>query len=410
MGFFITDHNISTGPVGSKASTIGGASIDRSTVNLSTVEQSTGEISKSSEMTTLDLADIFGEAPKAATTEAKKVVEENVNLEQINTNSSEVSAEKLTEEATKTENINQTTGEINKETSLEGTTSVEGNKTSSGNTGGTGGGNFSVSGGAGGSGGGSWGSSSGGNTGGKVSSKVGGLQGVTTGIAGRGGGANATGAKVSGKTMQSSRPVITTGNIDPSGAGITSLPFTKEESGSLWDAFKNTGAHIGKRVKGYIKEYINMQVTQAATAAIIVSSVFFKLLQMLEALDDGINTMIAALEDLVGLTENARKRRELVAVDYTGDLEAVIVLSYEPFTNGKGITNSSAYVDIDGYTKGSTFPETNNKKVKITFTADREGYVYAKWYPKLNNDTDINNKEWEAVLDVPNCKTYISEQ
>ncbi len=343
MGFFITDHNISTGPVGSKASTIGGASIDRSTVNLSTVEQSTGEISKSSEMTTLDLADIFGEAPKAATTEAKKVVEENVNLEQINTNSSEVSAEKLTEEATKTENINQTTGEINKETSLEGTTTVEGNKTSSGNTGGTGGGNFSVSGGAGGSGGGSWGSSSGGNTGGKVSSKVGGLQGVTTGIAGRGGGANATGAKVSGKTMQSSRPVITTGNIDRSGARMTSLPFTEEEAGIVWDSMKNTGARIAGRITGFIREKINLK-SFAATAAIVVSSVVFKLLQMIEVLVDGVDYYVAALEDLVGLEEDAQRRREGIAVDNAGDLEKKL---YEETALGKAI-NEASIIKYDG--------------------------------------------------------------
>lgn len=344
MGFFITDHNISTGPVGSKASSIGGAAIDRSTINLSTVEQSTGEISKSSEMTTLDLADIFGEAPKAAATEAKKVVEENVDLEQISTNSSEVSAEKLTEEATKTENINQTTGEINKETSLEGTTTVEGNKTSSGNTGGTGGGNFSVSGGAGGSGGGSWGSSSGGNTGGKVSSKVGGLQGVTTGIAGRGGGANATGAKVSGKTMQSSRPVITTGNIDRSGARMTSLPFTEEEAGIVWDSMKNTGARIAGRIKGFIREKINAK-SFIATAAIVVSSVVFKLLQMIEALVDGVDYYVAALEDLVGLEEDAQRRREGIAVDNAGDLEKKL---YEETALGKAI-NEASIIKYDGY-------------------------------------------------------------
>ena len=100
---------------------------------------------------------------------------------------------------------------------------------------------------------------------------------------------------------------------------------------------------------------------------------------------------------------------KITASGHTGDdLEAEIVLSYEPFTNGKSIADTSDYVDIDGYVKGSTFPETTDKKAKISFTADRNGYVYAKWYPKLSSAAAIDSTSWEAVLDVPKCNTYIS--
>ena len=102
--------------------------------------------------------------------------------------------------------------------------------------------------------------------------------------------------------------------------------------------------------------------------------------------------------------------KTIEAKDYTTDLEAVIVLSYEPFTTKTSVTDNSNYVDIDGFTKGVTFPETTDKKVKISFTADRSGYVYAKWFPKLSSQTDIDTKEWEVVLDIDNSSTYISEK
>ncbi len=354
MGYFITDHNISTGPVGSKASSIGGSSIDKSTINLSSVEQSTGEINKSSEMTTLNLGDIFGEGAKAATTEAQKVVKENVNIENTTTSSSEVTSENLTNETTKTDTINQTTGEINKDTSLDSNTNIPGNHTT-GSTANTGGSSFSATSGSGGGGGGSWSSPSSSST--KSSSKSGGLTGITTGIAGRGGGVSATGAKVAGKTMQSSRPVITTGNIDATGARMTSLPLTENESNHLWDAFKNTGAHIGKHFTGFIRERINVKVSQLATCSVIGTSILSALGNILEAIiiDGLFGYAIAGALDLLGADDAANDLRKFAAVDH---VEKINKKLYEETDLGKYINQKSLIKYDSKIAKGiTTFAE-----------------------------------------------------
>lgn len=343
MGYFIRDNNISAGNIGIQTGNIGTTSIDRSTVSLSPIEQSAGNINKTAEMTTLDLGDIFGiKTNETAIQSSEKVLEGQVNLAETDVQASEVTGEKLTKDDTKTESINQSTGDINKGTSLDNSTKINGNTNAGNGAGvnGANGGNFSA---AGGSGGGSWSSTSGGNTGGKGASKPGGLTGVTAGIAGTKGGASATGAKVSGKTMQSSRPVITTGSIDSTGARMTSLPLTVDEASNLLDAMKNTGAHIAGKITGFIREKINIK-SFAATAAIVVSSVVFKLLQMIEALVDGVDYYVAALEDLVGLEEDAQRRREGIAVDNTGDLEKKL---YEDTAIGKAI-NEASLIKYDG--------------------------------------------------------------
>ena len=90
--------------------------------------------------------------------------------------------------------------------------------------------------------------------------------------------------------------------------------------------------------------------------------------------------------------------------------EVKIALSYKPFTNkyetcGSGETQDiNDYVEIDGLNRGQ-FPVTSNSKVNLKFTADRDGYIYAKWWPNGLSDTDLI--QWSADLDMSSCSTYL---
>ena len=101
---------------------------------------------------------------------------------------------------------------------------------------------------------------------------------------------------------------------------------------------------------------------------------------------------------------------KITAKNVTGDLEAVLVLSYVPFTSKQNILNNNDYVEISGYEKGVTWPQTTDKKLKISFTADRNGYVYAKWYPKLPSTFNVDTVEWDATLNINKSGTYVSEK
>ena len=92
--------------------------------------------------------------------------------------------------------------------------------------------------------------------------------------------------------------------------------------------------------------------------------------------------------------------------------EIVLVLSYKPFTNGRmtyyepGTQDLNDYVKFDGMDRG-LFPISENKKMKIKFKAEHDGYIYAKWFPNIS-DSDIESKKWESTLDIENCNTYKS--
>ena len=87
-----------------------------------------------------------------------------------------------------------------------------------------------------------------------------------------------------------------------------------------------------------------------------------------------------------------------------------MVLSYVPFTSKQNILNNNDYVEISGYEKGVTWPQTTDKKLKISFTADRNSYVYAKWYPKLPSTLNVDTVKWDATLNINKSGTYVSEK
>lgn len=85
--------------------------------------------------------------------------------------------------------------------------------------------------------------------------------------------------------------------------------------------------------------------------------------------------------------------------------ELVPVFAYTPFTTATSIADTKNYVKIEGYEKG-TFPQTTDHKVKINFEAEKDGYIYLKWFPSIGTQEQIANTPWEATLDLTNCPTY----
>lgn len=90
--------------------------------------------------------------------------------------------------------------------------------------------------------------------------------------------------------------------------------------------------------------------------------------------------------------------------------EIKVALSYKPFVDGiktsTGVQDLKDYVKIEGYERGD-FPITTDKKVKLKFEADKNGYIYVKYFPNIS-DSDLDSKFWEVKLDINNCNTYIS--
>lgn len=86
-------------------------------------------------------------------------------------------------------------------------------------------------------------------------------------------------------------------------------------------------------------------------------------------------------------------------------VEIVPVFSYTPFITETSVANTKDYVKIDGYERGK-FPTTTGRKVKIKFDAEKDGYIYLKWYPAIGTSEQVASTEWEATIDLENCSTY----
>lgn len=95
-----------------------------------------------------------------------------------------------------------------------------------------------------------------------------------------------------------------------------------------------------------------------------------------------------------------------IKIDGVGTInEAKLILSYVPFTE-RGV--STDYVKMDGITKGEWIT-TSGKTAKVSFKAEKDGVIYAKWVPNYNNTATIDGTTyWEATLDLEKCNTYTS--
>ena len=112
------------------------------------------------------------------------------------------------------------------------------------------------------------------------------------------------------------------------------------------------------------------------------------------------------------IIEWAPEWKNITVPETTTNTELVLVLSYKPFSNGRmtyygtDTQDINDYVKFDGLDRGY-FPITTDRKLKIKFEAEKEGYIYAKWFPNIQ-DADIESKAWEATLDISKCSTYKS--
>ena len=93
-----------------------------------------------------------------------------------------------------------------------------------------------------------------------------------------------------------------------------------------------------------------------------------------------------------------------------GTEEVCLVLSLKPFGDGTytGGTSDDDLINIYNFASETPekYPVSKNKKMKLKFKMPDDGFVIAKWFPVLNNDSYINTKDWQVDLDLKSCGTY----
>ena len=79
--------------------------------------------------------------------------------------------------------------------------------------------------------------------------------------------------------------------------------------------------------------------------------------------------------------------------------EVKVILSYGEF--GDESASSGGYVQKDGTKKATEYAfTTENKKVKITWTMQEDGWIYAKWFPAaLTSSSAASAVNWSVTLD-----------
>ena len=97
-----------------------------------------------------------------------------------------------------------------------------------------------------------------------------------------------------------------------------------------------------------------------------------------------------------------------------GSEEVCLMLSLKPFEEGGSTGNSSNDDLISIYNFGSEtttkYPISQNKQFKIKFIMPQDGFVIAKWFPKLINESYIDTKDWRVDLNLNDCGTYIRKK
>ena len=91
----------------------------------------------------------------------------------------------------------------------------------------------------------------------------------------------------------------------------------------------------------------------------------------------------------------------------SGVNECKILLSYAPFTDYANTGVDNSFVKVNGQTTG-TWSTTSDKKLKLTFEADRDSLIYAKFVPNVDWSIINSSTYWEVTLDIPKCNTYFS--
>ena len=286
MGIFVKDSNINTGTVGSQGTNTQSVTVHNSTVDVSNIERGNSDISSTSQVTTVDLGDLINEGGSTATdvvtstisngsinvedttqtstsTSNQNMQNSNTNTENINQQGESATKQTINNDQTKQDNVNQETGTASSKSASSG---VQGGSTNQ-PTG-------TASKPASSSTGGKSGSSSGGQ-GGSVTSETMGGHGKQGGQGQREG--TVSGTKNSSMKGTPVNSIIDSGDVSRTGATASSQKVNDKgpviHTGvSLAD--KNTGSHIGKKVKWFIKEVIDVFDKIGSTAAVVGITIY----------------------------------------------------------------------------------------------------------------------------------------
>lgn len=76
--------------------------------------------------------------------------------------------------------------------------------------------------------------------------------------------------------------------------------------------------------------------------------------------------------------------------------ELYIEAGYVPFSDKN---NNSEKIDLDPDSAEIRI-KTTGKIGNVKFKAEKDGYIWVKWYPAYSSSTDVDNKAWIATLDI----------
>ena len=389
MGIFVRD-NIGDINIGSKSSDVSGKTVHSSNIEISNIERGNSDFTSESNISSsVDFGDLFNEKASGSEVASSSMTNGSTNIEGTNQSGTNTTQQGMTNDKVNENNSNQQTGnaqsaslsngknEENNTSQSTGTASSQGT-TSSGNqgssTGQTGG---SATGASTSSGKGPSGTT--GGTGGKASTSS--MSGGQTGNGQGGhGGHQAAGVDVKTSTVNANtRPTAMASGGAAAQTGTTVSQKTVTASEVETNASKaeaNTGGIIGKAVRWFVKEVINVIDVIESTKTVIATSVLSAVGNIVEAvvIDGLVGYVIAGVLDLCGADDYANDLRKFAARDLVGEANKWF---YEENDIGRHINEMSAIKYDSAVAKGiTTFTETAVKIAAATAISTVPGGIF----------------------------------
>ena len=370
MGIFVKD-NISGINVGSKSSNISGKTVQSSNIDISNIERESSEFTSNSNISSsVDFGDLFNDKAQASEVSSASMTNGSTNIDGTNQSSSSVSQQGMSNDKVNENSTNQQTGNVQ-------SASLSNGKNEENNTSQTTGRASSQ------------GATSGGNQGSSTGQQGGSAHGASTSNGkGPSGSKGATGAKASGNSMSGGNPASGRGGSDGHKAGGVEVKSTSVKNATRPTAFNNnssmqqtgtkvsqrtattsnvetnvsraqnnTGSKIGKAVKWFVKETINVIEKVKATKTVIATSVLSAVGNIVEAvvIDGLVGYVVAGALDLLGADDVANDLRKFAARDLVGEINKWF---YEETDIGRQINELSAIKYDSAIAKGiTTFSE-----------------------------------------------------
>ena len=398
MGTFVKD-NIGGINIGSKSSDVSGKTVQSSNIDISSIERGNSDFSSNSNISSsVDFGDLFNEKATASEVSSSSMTNGSTNVEGMNQTSSSVQQQGMSNSKVNQDSTNQTSSSVqqqgmnndkvnqdsaNQQTgnaqsaslsngknegnntsqatgtaSSQGTASSGNQGSSTGQTGGSATGASTSSGrGTSGSTGGATGKASGNSmSGGSTGSGQGGH-----------GGHKAGGVEVKSSSVQgATRPTALNNNSSMQQTGTTvsqkSVKSSHVETNTS-KAENNTGGFLGKAVRWFVKEVVNVIDVVESTKTVIKTSVLSAVGNIVEAvvIDGLVGYVVAGALDFFGEDDVANDLRKFAARDLVGEANKWF---YEETDRGKHINEKSLIKYDSAVAKGIT--SLSEMTIKIT--------------------------------------------